>query len=147
MKKWSLNSWSKLPAKHLPVYQDKEELDLVLSKIKKYPPLVFAGESRSLKKALSEVAEGKAFLLQGGDCAESFSDFHPNNIRDSFKVMLQMAVVLTFGASCPVVKVGRMAGQFAKPRSQDTETIDNICLLYTSPSPRDISGSRMPSSA
>ena len=88
MKKWNLNSWKKLPAKHLPVYQDTEELDLVLSKIKKYPPLVFAGESRSLKKALSEVAEGKAFLLQGGDCAESFAEFHPDNIRDTFKVSL-----------------------------------------------------------
>ena len=128
MKKWNLNSWAKLPAKHLPVYQDKEELDLVLSKIKKYPPLVFAGESRSLIKSLAEVAEGKAFLLQGGDCAESFSDFHPDNIKNSFKVILQMAVVLTFGASCPVVKVGRIAGQFAKPRSSDKETIDGIEL-------------------
>ena len=90
MKKWNLNSWKKLPAKHLPVYQEKEELDLVLSKIKKYPHLVFAGESRSLKKALSEVAEGKAFLLQGGDCAESFAEFHPDNIRDTFKVLLQL---------------------------------------------------------
>ena len=77
MKKWSLNSWTKLEAKHLPVYEDKAELDLVLSKIKKYPPLVFAGESRSLKKALAQVVEGKAFLLQGGDCAESFAEFHP----------------------------------------------------------------------
>ena len=114
MKKWNLNSWKKLPAKHLPVYQDKEELDLVLSKIKKYPPLVFAGESRSLKKALSEVAEGKAFLLQGGDCAESFAEFHPDNIRDTFKVLLQMSLVLTASASVPVVKVGRIAGQFSK---------------------------------
>ena len=80
MKKWNLNSWTKLPAKHLPVYQDKEELDLVLSKIKKYPPLVFAGESRSLKKSLADVAEGRAFLLQGGDCAESFAEFHPIDI-------------------------------------------------------------------
>ncbi|PPR54096.1 MAG: hypothetical protein CFH11_00337, partial [Alphaproteobacteria bacterium MarineAlpha5_Bin1] len=93
-----------------------------------FPPLVFAGESRNLLKQLEEVAKGRAFLLQGGDCAESFSDFHPNNIRDLFKVMLQMAVVLTFGASCPVVKVGRMAGQFAKPRSQDTEIINNVEL-------------------
>ena len=89
---------------------------------------MFAGESRNLLKQLGEVANGRAFLLQGGDCAESFADFNPNNIRDSFKVMLQMAVVLTFGASCPVVKVGRMAGQFAKPRSQDTETINGVEL-------------------
>ena len=80
MKKWSLNSWSKFNAKHLPIYQDKKELDLVLGKIKKYPPLVFAGESRSLKKALAQVVEGKAFLLQGGDCAESFAEFHPDNL-------------------------------------------------------------------
>jgi 3-deoxy-7-phosphoheptulonate synthase len=97
-------------------------------KLSNFPPLVFAGESRNLLKQLEEVAKGRAFLLQGGDCAESFSDFHPNNIRDLFKVMLQMAVVLTFGASCPVVKVGRMAGQFAKPRSQDTEIINNVEL-------------------
>jgi 3-deoxy-7-phosphoheptulonate synthase len=97
-------------------------------KLSNFPPLVFAGECRNLLKQLEEVAKGRAFLLQGGDCAESFSDFHPNNIRDLFKVMLQMAVVLTFGASCPVVKVGRMAGQFAKPRSQDTEIINNVEL-------------------
>ena len=124
MKKWTLNSWTKFTAKHLPVYQDKEELDLVLSKIKKYPPLVFAGESRSLKKALAEVAEGKAFLLQGGDCAESFAEFHPDNIRDTFKVLLQMSLVLTASASMPVVKVGRIAGQFSKPRSAPTEKKD-----------------------
>ena len=108
----------------MPVYQDKKELDLVLSKIKKYPPLVFAGESRSLKKALAEVAEGKAFLLQGGDCAESFAEFHPDNIRDTFKVLLQMSLVLTASASMPVVKVGRIAGQFSKPRSAPTEKKD-----------------------
>ena len=121
MKKWSLNSWTKLTAKHLPVYQNKEELDLVLSKIKKYPPLVFAGESRSLKKALASVVKGEAFLLQGGDCAESFAEFHPDNIRDTFKVILQMSLVLTASASVPVVKVGRIAGQFSKPRSAPTE--------------------------
>ena len=122
---WKPNSWRNKHAKHLPNYKDVDMLDNVTKKLINYPPLVFAGESRSLEKQLGNVAEGKAFLLQGGDCAESFSDFHPNNIRDSFKVMLQMAVVLTFGASCPVVKVGRMAGQFAKPRSQDTETVNN----------------------
>ena len=124
MKKWSLNSWKNYPAKHLPVYQNKEELDLVLNKIKKYPPLVFAGESRSLKKSLAEVVKGESFLLQGGDCAESFAEFHPDNIRDTFKVLLQMSLVLTASASVPVVKVGRIAGQFSKPRSAPTEKKD-----------------------
>ena len=125
---WKPESWRNKPAKHIPKYEDSDLLASVTEKLKTFPPLVFAGESRNLEKKLGEVANGKAFLLQGGDCAESFSDFHPNNIRDSFKVILQMAVVLTFGASCPVVKVGRMAGQFAKPRSQDTELNDNIEL-------------------
>jgi 3-deoxy-7-phosphoheptulonate synthase len=96
--------------------------------LRNYPPLVFAGEARSLKAELAEVCEGRAFLLQGGDCAESFAEFHPDNIRDTFRVLLQMAVVLTFAASSPVVKVGRIAGQFAKPRSSDTETIDGVEL-------------------
>ena len=126
--KWSPNSWKAKTAKHIPIYKNNNELDDVLAKIKKFPPLVFAGEARLLQKNLAEVAEGKAFLLQGGDCAESFSDFHPDNIRDTFKVILQMSVVLTFGATCPVVKVGRIAGQFAKPRSQDTEVNNNIEL-------------------
>jgi len=125
---WTPSSWKTKPVKHLPIYKDKVALESVLKKISRYPPLVFAGEARSLEKQLAEVVKGKAFLLQGGDCAESFSDFHANNIRDSFKVILQMAVVLTFGASCPVVKVGRIAGQFAKPRSQETEKIDGISL-------------------
>ena len=94
------------------------------AKLASYPPLVFAGEARKLRAQLAEVAEGRAFLLQGGDCAESFAEFSADNIRDTFKVMLQMAVVLTFGAKCPVVKIGRMAGQFAKPRSAPTEVID-----------------------
>ena len=121
MKKWTLNSWKNYPAKHLPNYADQKELDLVLSKIKSYPPLVFAGETRSLKKALAQVVEGKAFLLQGGDCAESFAEFQPDNIRDTFKAILQMSLVLTYSASLPVVKVGRIAGQFSKPRSAPTE--------------------------
>ena len=121
MKNWNLNSWTKHPAKHLPDYQDKKELDLVLGKIKKYPPLVFAGESRSLKESLAKVVEGKAFLLQGGDCAESFAEFHPDNIRDTFKAILQMSLVLTHSASLPVIKLGRIAGQFSKPRSAPTE--------------------------
>ena len=124
MKKWNLNSWTKYPAKHLPTYQDKKELDLVLSKVKKYPPLVFAGETRSLKKSLADVVKGNAFLLQGGDCAESFAEFHPDNIRDTFKVILQMSLVMTASASVPVVKIGRIAGQFSKPRSSPIEKKD-----------------------
>jgi 3-deoxy-7-phosphoheptulonate synthase len=124
MKKWNLNSWTKFPAKHLPIYQDKNELDLVLSKIKKYPPLVFAGETRSLKKSLAQVVEGKAFLLQGGDCAESFAEYNSDNIKDTFKAILQMSLVLTHSASMPVIKVGRIAGQFSKPRSSPIEKKD-----------------------
>ena len=126
--KWSPNSWRAKKAKHIPYYQNEEELNDVLFKIAKYKPLVFAGEARMLQNKLAEVANGQAFLLQGGDCAESFSDFHPDNIRDAFKVILQMSVVLTFGATCPIVKVGRIAGQFAKPRSQDIEKINDIEL-------------------
>ncbi|PPR45984.1 MAG: Phospho-2-dehydro-3-deoxyheptonate aldolase [Alphaproteobacteria bacterium MarineAlpha5_Bin6] len=126
--KWKPASWREKPAKHLPKYKDVKALDIATKQLSNFPPLVFAGEARNLEKQLSDVANGQAFLLQGGDCAESFSDFHPNNIRDSFKVILQMAVVLTFGASCPVVKVGRMAGQFAKPRSQDTEIVNDVEL-------------------
>jgi 3-deoxy-7-phosphoheptulonate synthase len=125
MKKWTSNSWKNYPAKHLPEYQDQKELDLVLSKLKNYPPLVFAGETRSLKKSLAQVVEGKAFLLQGGDCAESFAEFHPNNIRDTFKAILQMSLVLTHSASLPVIKLGRIAGQFSKPRSSPHEVKDN----------------------
>jgi len=125
---WSPDSWRLKPAKHLPIYKDEDFLKQSLDKIKKFPPLVFAGEARSLKSKLAEVSKGKSFLLQGGDCAESFADFHPDNIKNTFKVILQMAVVLTFGASCPIVKVGRIAGQFAKPRSADKETIDEIQL-------------------
>jgi len=124
MKKWTLNSWRNYPAKHLPKYKDEKELDLVLSKIKNFPPLVFAGETRFLKESLSQVVEGKAFLLQAGDCAESFAEFHPDNIRDTFKVILQMALVLTASASLPIVKLGRIAGQFSKPRSSPVETKD-----------------------
>ena len=128
MKKWTLNSWRKFPAKHIPEYQDQEELNTVLDKVSKFPPLVFAGESRNLKQELAKVAEGKAFLLQGGDCAESFAEFHPDNIRDTFKVILQMALVLTASATTPVVKIGRIAGQFSKPRSAPTETKDGKTL-------------------
>ena len=124
MKKWTLNSWRNYPVKHIPKYEDEKELAMVLKKVSSFPPLVFAGETRALKKSLSQVAEGKAFLLQGGDCAESFAEFHPDNIRDTFKVILQMALVLTFSASLPVIKVGRIAGQFSKPRSSPVEIKD-----------------------
>ncbi len=112
----------------MPDYPDPEQLAAVERKLRRYPPLVFAGEARRLKANLALAAEGKAFVLQGGDCAESFSDFTANIIRDTFRVLLQMAVVLTFGASLPVVKIGRMAGQFAKPRSSDEETRDGVTL-------------------
>ena len=121
MKKWKTNSWKNYPVKHIPEYEDKKELDMVLGKLKNFPPLVFAGETRSLTKQLAEVVDGKAFLLQGGDCAESFAEFHPDNIRDTFKLILQMALILTSSASLPVVKVGRIAGQFSKPRSSPIE--------------------------
>ena len=121
MKNWKINSWRKYPVKHIPEYPDKKELDQVLDKMKTFPPLVFAGETRHLKQQLAEVVDGKAFLLQGGDCAESFAEFHPDNIRDTFKLMLQMSLVLTYSASLPVVKLGRIAGQFSKPRSAQTK--------------------------
>jgi 3-deoxy-7-phosphoheptulonate synthase len=126
--KWSPESWRGKPIKQVPDYPDDAGLAAVEATLRNYPPLVFAGEARRLKKALAEVAQGRSFLLQGGDCAESFAEFHPNNIRDTFRVLLQMAVVLTYGASCPVVKVGRMAGQFTKPRSSDTETQSGATL-------------------
>ena len=121
---WKKNSWKNYEALHIPNYEDPEKLDSVLSTLKGFPPLVFAGEVRSLRKSLSQVAEGHAFLLQGGDCAESFSEFHADNIRDTFRVILQMAVILTSGTNLPIIKVGRMAGQFAKPRSSPTEIKD-----------------------
>ena len=124
MKKWKTNSWKNYPVKHLPEYEDKKKLDMVLGKLKNFPPLVFAGETRSLTKQLAEVVDGRAFLLQGGDCAESFAEFHPDNIRDTFKLILQMSLVLTASASLPVAKVGRIAGQFSKPRSSPIEIKD-----------------------
>ncbi len=126
--KWTLNSWRDFPVKQVPHYEDAAALQSVEERLAGYPPLVFAGEARNLKAQLAEVCEGRAFLLQGGDCAESFLEHHADNIRDTFRVLLQMAVVLTYGAKLPVIKVGRMAGQFAKPRSADTETIDGVEL-------------------
>src|SRR5580698_11234292 len=127
-KKWSPESWRGLPIRQVPGYADEAALKRVESTLRNYPPLVFAGEARRLQDRLAAVANGQAFLLLGGDCAESFAEFHPNNIRDMFKVLLQMAVVLTFGGGVPVVKVGRLAGQFAKPRSSDTETQNGVTL-------------------
>ena len=125
---WTPESWRAAEARQLPAYPDAQALAAAEAELKTYPPLVFAGEARDLTAALGEAAAGKAFLLQGGDCAESFAEFHPNNIRDTFRVLLQMAVTLTFASKLPVVKVGRMAGQFAKPRSGDTETIGDTTL-------------------
>ena len=120
---WTLEGWRERPVKQQPTWPDPDALSGVLQRLRTNPPLVFAGEARQLEKNLGRVAAGEAFLLQGGDCAESFAELHPDNIRDTLKVLLQMAAVLTFGAQCPVVKVGRIAGQFAKPRSKPTETV------------------------
>jgi 3-deoxy-7-phosphoheptulonate synthase len=125
---WTPDSWRDCPIRQVPSYPDAAKLASMESRLSRFPPLVFAGEARRLKAALARAAEGKAFVLQGGDCAESFGDFTANVIRDTFRVLLQMAVVLTFGGSVPVVKLGRMAGQFAKPRSSDTETIGGVTL-------------------
>ena len=127
-KGWKKTDWRALPRIQMPDYPDAAALHAVEAQLAKYPPLVFAGEARRLKKALAQAGEGKAFLLQGGDCAESFAEFSADNIRDTFRVMLQMAVVLTYGAKVPVIKVGRMAGQFAKPRSAPTEMVGGIEL-------------------
>ena len=122
---WDKTNWREKPRVQMPVYSDTKELASVENSLEALPPLVFAGEVRSLKEHLAAVGNGNALLLQGGDCAESFSEFSANLIRDTFKVMLQMAVVLTFGSKKPVIKVGRMAGQFAKPRSADFEVIND----------------------
>ncbi len=128
MSTWSPQSWRSMPISQVPAYPDSARLTAVETQLATFPPLVFAGEARDLKHQLAEVAAGRAFLLQGGDCAESFAEHGADHIRDFFRVFLQMAVVLTHGASKPVVKVGRIAGQFAKPRSSDTETIDGVTL-------------------
>ncbi|WP_296715483.1 3-deoxy-7-phosphoheptulonate synthase class II [Rhodoblastus sp.] len=128
MERWSPDSWRSKPIVQVPTYTDPAALADVEKQISGFPPLVFAGEARKLKKHLAQVCAGEAFLLQGGDCAESFAEHSADNIRDFFRVFLQMAVVMTFGAAMPVVKVGRIAGQFAKPRSAPTETIDGVAL-------------------
>jgi len=125
---WTPQSWRTKPILQQPNYQNAAHVSAVEEQLAKLPPLVFAGEIRELHRQLGEVAQGKAFLLQGGDCAETFAEFNANKIRDTFQVLLQMAVVMTFAGGSPVVKIGRMAGQFAKPRSSDLETIGDISL-------------------
>jgi len=125
---WSPKSWRDKPILQQPEWPDAAKLQMVEERLERSPPLVFAGEARNLRARLAQVCAGEAFLLQGGDCAESFAEFHADNIRDTFRVMLQMAVVLTFGAKMPVIKVGRMAGQFAKPRSSNVEVQGDVTL-------------------
>ena len=127
-KGWSKSDWRSKPRVQMPDYPDTGALQAAEAQLSQYPPLVFAGEARRLKEELAAASRGESFLLQGGDCAESFAEFNADTIRDTFKVLLQMAVVLTFGAKVPVVKVGRMAGQFAKPRSAATETVNGLEL-------------------
>ncbi len=127
-KNWKPDSWRSKTALQLPVYKDVGKVKAAEDELSNLPPLVFAGEARDLQKSLGQVALGKAFLLQGGDCAESFAEFNANKIRDTFRVLLQMAVTMTYAGSLPIVKVGRMAGQFAKPRSSDNETKNGITL-------------------
>ena len=125
---WTPSTWRDKPIRQVPHYPNQEQLCAVEQEILKHPPLVFAGEIRQLQRRLADVSQGNGFLLQGGDCAESFHEYGANNIRDTFKSLLQMAIVLTYSLGKPVVKVGRIAGQFAKPRSSDTETIDGVSL-------------------
>ena len=125
---WKIDSWRQFPIKQVPEYGDVSNVTRVEKELSVRPPLVFAEEARRLRKRMADVAEGKAFLLQGGDCAESFAEHNANNIRDSFRVLLQMAVVLTFGSALPVIKIGRLAGQYSKPRSSPFEVINDISL-------------------
>lgn len=128
MNQWHPDSWRQLPILQQPKYQNLQHLQQVEQRLGSYPPLVFAEETRELYRQLANVSQGNGFLLQGGDCAESFSEFNAPKIRDTFKVILQMAIVLTFAGRCPVTKVARMAGQYAKPRSGDMETINGVSL-------------------
>ena len=128
MKKWNPKSWQEKVALHQPEYENQIDLEKTMEKMSNFPPLVFAGEVRNLKNQLAKCVSGDGFLLQAGDCAESFAEFHPNNIRDTFRVIMQMSVILTFAAGVPVTKLGRLAGQFAKPRSSPTEKKNGIEL-------------------
>ena len=128
MSKWTKDSWKNFTIKHIPEYNDVKQLEKALKKLEGFPPLVFAGECRNLKQELAKASNGDAFLVQGGDCAESFKEFNANNIRDTFRVILQMSAVITAKLKVPVIKLGRIAGQFAKPRSSDRETIDGKTL-------------------
>ncbi|SEL33448.1 3-deoxy-D-arabinoheptulosonate-7-phosphate synthase [Roseivivax marinus] len=128
MTDWQKSAWRDKPRVQMPDYTDAEALGTVEAQLSKYPPLVFAGEARTLRNELAAASRGDAFVLQGGDCAEAFDQFTADGIRDTFKVMLQMAMILTYGAKVPVVKIGRMAGQFAKPRSAPTEVRDGVEL-------------------
>jgi 3-deoxy-7-phosphoheptulonate synthase len=125
---WTPSSWRNFPIKQQPTYQDKELLEKIEAELSSYPPLIFAGEARKLKEKLAAAGRGEAFLLQGGDCAESFTDFNASNIKNLFKLMLQMNMVLMYSTGKPVVKVGRIAGQFAKPRSSDLEEVNGVKL-------------------
>ena len=127
---WSPSSWRTLPALQQPGWPDPAVVDDVRERLRQLPPLVFAGEARELLKALGEVQAGRRFLLQAGDCAESFADLSAVHIREKLKILLQMAAVLTYGATLPVVKIGRIAGQFAKPRSSPTESVDGVDLPW-----------------
>jgi len=128
MKDWKRDSWRNCEIKHIPHYNDQDKLDEVITRLNAFPPLVFAGECNNLKAELAKATERKAFLVQGGDCAESFKEFSANNIRDTFRVILQMSAVITSELKVPVIKLGRIAGQFAKPRSSDTETVNGTTL-------------------
>jgi 3-deoxy-7-phosphoheptulonate synthase len=125
---WSPTSWKKFPVVQMPDYEDETELEAVVKKLGRCSPLVFAGEVRSLHEQLARACSGQGFLLMGGDCAEAFDEFNVDHVRDTFRVILQMALILTFGSAMPVIKVGRMAGQFAKPRSDPDEVIDGVAL-------------------
>src|SRR6266498_743672 len=125
---WSPSSWRGYPAAQQPEWPNPERVEAVRARLAAMPPLVFAGEARALREALAGVVEGRAFVLQAGDCAESFHEFSAINIREKLKIMLQMAAVLTYGATLPVLKIGRIAGQFVKPRSSATERVDGVEL-------------------
>jgi 3-deoxy-7-phosphoheptulonate synthase len=125
---WSPSSWQKFKVSQPPNYENEEELNEAIQKIKKFSPLVFAGEVRSLHEQLAKACQGQGFLIMGGDCAEAFDEFNVDHVRDTFRVILQMSLVLTFGAAMPIIKVGRMAGQFAKPRSDPDEVKDGVAL-------------------